>query len=136
MSDATTLTPHPIKLRWFFGIFGAFLIFVVIAAYSSRMAEDHSDYDQQEAAKRYANLAELQAADQKTLTTADWVDQTKGTVRIPIDEAMVKEIDTLKTKPAQIGQAIPGTKPPPATPGKTGSTNAAPASAPPAPANK
>src|ERR1700690_2085501 len=108
MSDAATLSsPSPIKLRWFFGIFGSFLIFVVIAAYSSRMAEEHPDHDQDLAAKRYARLSELQAADEKTLTTADWVDQTKGTVRIPIDEAMVKEIDTLKAKPAQAGLAIP-----------------------------
>jgi hypothetical protein len=133
MSDAATLPSHsPIKLRWFFGIFGAFLIFVVIATYSSRMAEEHPDHDQELSAKRYARLSDLQAADQKTLTTADWVDQTKGTVRIPIDEAMVQEIDPLKAKPAQIGQAIPGTKPAPATPGPAGSTNAPAASAPPA----
>lgn len=38
--------------------------------------------------ERLKNLAELQAADQATLTTYGWNDRAKGIVRIPIDRAM------------------------------------------------
>jgi hypothetical protein len=132
-----TIAPPPqIKIRWFFGILGAFLIFVVIAQYSSRMAQDTSDYDQQRRAERIATLQKLRADDQKTLTTADWIDQAKGTVRIPIDEALPQTVAALKTKPLAEGAAIPGAAPAPSTvPAATGtaavagskaSTNAAP----------
>jgi hypothetical protein len=127
MTAVATQSPR-IKIRWFFGIFGAFLIFVVIAAYSSRMANDTPGYDAQQAAIRIATLQKLQAEDEKALTTADWVDQSKGTIRIPIDEAMAREIKTLKKKPVQMGAAIPGATP--AAPGAVPApptTNAAPA---------
>jgi hypothetical protein len=132
MTDATTSSP-PIKISWFFGILGAFLIFALIAAYSSRMANDTPGYDDQQAAIRIANLQKLQADDEKALTTADWIDQSKGTIRIPINEAMAREIKALKAKPVQMGAAIPGATPTPASavtagaPAASPSTNAAPA---------
>ncbi len=138
MSDTLT-PPPPIKIRWFFGIFATFLIFVVIAVYSSQMAQDTSAVSER-ATTRYDNLAKLRAEDEKTLTTADWVDQTKGTVRIPIDEALPQAINTLKSKPAAMGAEIPGSKPAaapaPAPATAAATTNAAPAtnSAPSAPA--
>jgi hypothetical protein len=110
----TLATSSPLRISWFLGIIGFFLIFVVIAFYSSRMARDTSDYDQQRAAVRYDTLAKLRAADHEALTTAAWIDQAKGVVRIPIDEAMGEEIDTLKAQPVQAGAAIPGTTPKPA----------------------
>jgi hypothetical protein len=109
----------------------------VIAAYSSRMTEDYPGYDQQRAAQRYDTLNKLRDAAKKTLTTADWVDQAKGTVRIPIEEAMTVEVDTLKGQPAAVGSEIPAAAPPaPAKPAPAaGGTNAAPAK-PSAPAAK
>ena len=145
MSEAAAIRPQ-IKVSWFFGIFGAFLIFAAIAGYSSRMAQTAPDYDSQRAAARYATLQKLREDDQKTLTTADWVDKTKQIVRIPIQEAMAKELDTLRAKPVQMGAAIPGTTPaaniipaaaknqaPAGAPKAAPSTNAPPAT-PPAPA--
>jgi hypothetical protein len=135
----TTETSSP--ARWFFGLAAAFAVFALVGVYSSRMAYHTSGYDQDEAKERYAKLAKLQAADEKTLTSADWVDQDKGTVRIPIDEAMTEEVDTLKAKPLQMGAAIPGvaagpgaanTIPAPATAGQA-STNASPTAATPPP---
>jgi hypothetical protein len=105
MSDASTSST---PARWFFGIFAAFAVFAVVGVYSSRMAYNTTGYDDDQATERYAKLAKLQAADTKTLTTAGWVDQDKGVVRIPIDEAMTEEVDTLKAKPVQAGIAIPG----------------------------
>ena len=130
----TDATPLPaIKVSWIFGILGAFLIFVVIATYSSRMAKDGGTYDQQRATERLAILQKQREADDKALTTADWVDQTKGTVRIPIDEAIPEEIVTLKAKPVQMGAEISGTTP--AKPSAVPATadNQAPAGAPNAP---
>ena len=135
MSDETASQPR-IKIAWLIGTLAAFALFALIAAYSSRMTWDYPDYDQQRAAQRYETLAKVRDEAKKTLTTADWVDQAKGVVRIPIEEAMVKEIDTLKAQPAAIGAEIPGSAPAPAstnaapaTPAAPPSTNAAPAAA-------
>jgi hypothetical protein len=131
MSDATLTPASPV--RWFLGIFAALAVFALVGIYSSRMAHNTTDYDDDQAKERYAKLAKLQAADQKTLTTADWVDKDKGVVRIPIDEAMAQEVDLLKAKPLQVGIAIPGAVAPPANPAPAPaapaapSTNAAPA---------
>jgi hypothetical protein len=134
MSDETAPQPQ-IKIAWLVGTLAAFALFAVIAAYSSRMTWDYSDYDQDRAAQRYVTLAKLQHDEQALLSpvddkgkpTAEWVDQAKGVVRSPIEEAMVKEIETLKTEAPQIGCEIPVTSAAPA------STNAAPAAGAPAP---
>jgi hypothetical protein len=111
MSDAT---PSPaIKIDWIFGLIAAFLIFVVIATYSSRMAKDTADYDAGRRAERLAILQKQRDADTQTLTTADWIDPTKNIVRIPIDEAIPEAIAALKAKPVQMGAEIPGAAPAP-----------------------
>jgi hypothetical protein len=136
MSDETAPQP-PIKITWLVGTFAAFAIFAVIGAYSSRMTHDYLDYDQDRAAVRYETLGKvrhdegalLSPVDDQGKSTAEWVDQGKGLVRIPIVEAMAKEIDTLKSQPAAAGCEIPGAVPAPAP----ASTNAAPAAGAPAP---
>lgn len=142
MSDATPSPSTPV--RWFLGIFAALAVFAVVGVYSSRMAQNTAGYDDGQATERYAKLAKLQADDTKTLTTAGWVDQDKGVVCIPIDEAMTEEVGALQAKPVQMGIAIPGAVAPqantiPATasaPAKSGTpsagTNAAPAAPTPA----
>lgn len=52
----------------------------------STSATETEDADR--AAVRVKNLAELQAADTKALTTYGWNDQAKGIVHIPITKAM------------------------------------------------
>jgi len=161
MPDETASQP-PIKITALIGVLVAFALFAVIAGYSSRMTWDYADYDQDRAKVRYDTLAKLQQDEGKLInpvdaqgnSTAEWIDQAKGTIRIPIEEAMVREIDTLKAQPAAIGGAIAVTAPTagatnaaPATP-SAGATNAAPAAsgagpapattatAPPNPSNK
>jgi hypothetical protein len=56
---------------------------------------------------------------------AEWVDQAKGVVRIPIEQAMADEVDTLKAQVPRACGEIPGTVPAPAPP-IPGATNAAP----------
>jgi len=122
------LAPPPsIKVSWVFGILAVFLLFLLIATYSSRMARNATDYDALRDQERLDILHKQQASDREILTTAAWVDQTKGTVRIPIDEALPQAIAALKAKPVKMGAAIPGSAPA-AAPAAT--TNAAPAAAP------
>jgi hypothetical protein len=134
MSDVQS-PPLRFKIAWLIGVAAAFAIFALIGAYSSRMTNDYPDYDQGRADLRYQTLAKLQhdenaliePVDEKGNPTAAWVDQTKGTIKIPIEQAMTKVLDTLKSQPAAQGAEIPGTAPaaPPAAP--AASTNAAPA---------
>jgi hypothetical protein len=140
MSDEIA-TPPRIKASWLFGTLAAFALFVIIGAYSSRMTWDYSDYDQDRATQRYETLKKLRAAESKLINpvddkgnpTAEWVDASKGTIRIPIEEAMVKEVQALKNRPAVIGAEIPSAAPAPAATNAapaapaSGSTNAAPA---------
>jgi hypothetical protein len=128
-----TASPPRIKISWIFWTLLAFAIFAVIASYSSRMTHDYTDYDQQRAAERYATLAKLRDADREALTTADWVDQNKGIVHIPIEEAMNLEVAALKTKPVAMGPPFivpaapaPATNAPAAMTHATPATNAAP----------
>src|ERR1700761_7105627 len=97
MSAATA--PTPIKFSWYAGLAVVLLLFVFVAVYTSNVARNTGDYDQDEAAKRYATLAKVRADDEKKLTTADWADKAKGAVRIPIDEAIPQEIVALQAKP-------------------------------------
>jgi hypothetical protein len=138
MSDVTA-TSSPVKISWLIGVAAAFLIFAAIGIYSTRMTNDYEDYDQQQAQIRYAKLAKYRDETTKTLTSAAWVDQDRGIIRIPIEEAMMKEVDVLKGATTMMGQEIPGAKPAapkapaPAVPAP--STNAAPVAAQP-PATK
>jgi len=118
MPDDTLFQPR-IKISWLVATLAAFGLFVAIGAYSARMTRDYSDYDNDRAQARYDTLAKLQhdelavliPVDAQGRPTAEWVDQDKGIVRIPIDEAMAKALETLKSKPAAIGAAIPGAAP-------------------------
>ncbi len=125
-----TASPSQIKITWLIGILAAFSIFAIIAGYSGHMTRAYTSHDQQISNDRYLTLQKLQAEENGTINApADWVDQAKGTIHIPIDEAMTKEVDTLKAQPAQIGSALPAPAPPAAAPAKpdaAASTNASP----------
>ena len=108
-----TMATTPFPFRWYVGVALGLLAFAVVGVYSMRMARDTTGYDDEQARERYEKLAALQAQDAKTLGTADWVDKTKGIVRIPIDEAVTQEIPVLAAKPVGMGAAIPGAVPPP-----------------------
>jgi hypothetical protein len=135
MSDETALQPR-IKITWLIGTLAAFAIFALIAGYSARMTNDYSDYDQQRAAQRYDTLKKVQQAENALLYPAvdaqgkphaEWIDQTKGVVRIPIEEAMAEEVDALKSQQAGMGCEIVVPAPAPAP---AAQTIAAPAGAP------
>jgi hypothetical protein len=69
------------------GFIAACLIFIalaVIVKFSVSVPAVDADRD----AVRAKALAEIRAAEDKSLNTAGWVDPTRGIVRLPIDTAM------------------------------------------------
>jgi hypothetical protein len=94
------------------------------------MARNTTGYDEEQGRERLQKLDTMREKETKTLNNADWVDKTKGTVRIPIDEAMAQEVELLKNDLPRAGAAIAGATPAAALP----TPNAQPANAaPPAP---
>lgn len=69
-------------------------------------------------AERVKNLADLRADDDKKLNTYAWVDQAKGSVQIPVNQAMnlaVGKLNAVKPAPAypvldNTGQPVPPSK--------------------------
>ena len=124
---------HRLKYSALLWVALAFFIFVIVGLYSARMTNDYPDYDAGRAQQRLATLAKVQhdenallnPVDDKGNPTATWVDQDKGLIQIPIDEAMAHEVADLKTMPVGVGAAIPGVAPAPPPPAQA--TNAAPA---------
>jgi hypothetical protein len=136
---AAELPYHRLKIGWLLGVLLAFGLFAVVAWYSARMTNDYPDYDQDRAAQRKVTLETVRKAEDKLLhpvddqgkPTAVWVDQDKGLIQIPIDEAMTHELTDLKNLPAASGCEIPGaapaSAPPPPAPAATNAAPAAPA---------
>ncbi len=137
MSDETASHPQ-IKISWLFGIAVGLALFAVIGNYSARMTWNTPDYDQERAADRYATLKTVQDAESKLLNpvdengkpTAIWVDQGKGIISIPIEEAMAKEVDDLKAKTPGAGPEINPPAPAPAAPAPAAPATNAPPTAP------
>jgi hypothetical protein len=134
---ASDITYHRLKYSALIWVALGFCIFAVVGWYSARMTNDFPDYDAGRAKDRLATRekvdqtenALLHPVDDKGKPTAAWVDQDKGLIQIPIDEAMTHEVADLKNVAVGEGAVIPGSTPAPAP----AATNIAPA-APSAPA--
>jgi hypothetical protein len=73
-------------------------------------------------AARAKALAEIRATEDKSLTSAGWIDQSRGIVRLPIDTAM-QEAAQVRQNPAQaradlISRQENASKPAPVAPAK------------------
>src|SRR3954467_10309937 len=68
-------------------IVGALLI-VLVLIWAMRQYMQPPPLNQNRTAERAKALAELRAQEHQELTTAGWIDQGKGLVRLPIDEAV------------------------------------------------
>ena len=135
MPDAQTLrqvaqarTPFSAWL----GVVLLFLMFGLIVLAVIGPARRSSDYEQKRAANREAKLKAQHEQDTAALTNYGWIDQNKGTVRIPIERAMeLTLVDLGRKKPAAAGPiATPPTEAP-----ATASGVAVPAGAPAPPAS-
>jgi hypothetical protein len=69
------------------GIVGSFLVLAALAWAIHRYTQPAPLGDDR-AAVRAKALAELRAAEAEALSTADWIDKTKGLVRLPVQTAL------------------------------------------------
>lgn len=95
-----------------------FIVLVVIVKFSVSVPAIDADRD----AVRTKALAEIRAAEDKSLVTAGWIDQSRGIVRLPVETAMQITAQTWQN-PAQaradlISRQENASKPAPAAPPK------------------
>lgn len=69
------------------GVVVACLIFIALAAWV-KLSVKAPAIDADASAARAKALAEIRAAEDKSLDTAGWIDPSRGIVRLPIDTAM------------------------------------------------
>jgi hypothetical protein len=74
-------------LAYVVGILGSFLI-VAALVWAMRHYTQPPPLGEDRAAARAKALAELRAAETEALATPAWIDQGKGIVRLPVEEAM------------------------------------------------
>jgi len=124
-STSPNIPPRFGTLKWYaFGLL-IFLLGVVATVVLIRQMGDTDAYEQERAKKRKEARQKIETEAKELLTKSAWVDQGKGTVRIPLDDAMALEIVALKQKqPRPAAYAVGAAVPVPA------SATAAPASAP------
>jgi hypothetical protein len=99
------------------------LVIVLILIWAMRQYMQPPPLNQNRAAERAKALAELREQEHQDLTTAGWIDQGKGLVRLPIDEA-VKIVEREWRNPAaarsnlisRVEKAYPPPPPPAANP--------------------
>ena len=118
--DTTSHNEKKKSGAWFFilgiGLIALFLLATNLfrGGYSATTDPEDSARD----AERVKNLAALQAENEKKLNSYAWVDQAKGSVQIPINQAMTLVLAKLNsTKPApaypvvdNTGQPVPPTR--------------------------
>jgi hypothetical protein len=74
-------------LAWVIGVAGSFLIVAALVWVMQRYTQPAA-LNAERAAERAKALGELRAAETEALQHAGWMDQAKGIVRLPIEEAM------------------------------------------------
>lgn len=91
------------------GVVALFAIFGVIVLAIIGPSPRSDDYEQKRAKAREEKLKTLHEENAKALTTYGWIDKAKGTVRVPIEQAMQLTV-------ADLGQKQPTAAGPIATP--------------------
>lgn len=112
-TDAPSSTPARPPSLWPFFVLGLALLLLFYFVNKLLVGSGTGNTDPEEAARaelRIKNLAEVRAEAEKKLTTYAWVDRAKGSVQIPIAQAMDMVIPALnESKPRP---AYPVTPPP------------------------
>lgn len=120
--------PHHSKQRlWpvFLGSLVLVLLFAILAKLFLASTGPVPDEDAARAAERSKALEELNAENKQKLETYAWADKAKGTVQMPIQQAMemtIRELNSREPAPAGPINAL--------APAAAPSTDAAPAAAP------
>jgi len=104
------------------GILGSFLI-VAVLVWAMQHYTQPAPLGEDRAAVRAKALVELRAAEAEALNNPGWVDQTKGLVRLPIEDAMKMVERDWGQNPAAarsnlISRVEKATAPPPKVPEK------------------
>jgi hypothetical protein len=123
MQSATTNHENPAEQKkpvfWIFvaALIGLGLFFGINSLFLGKSNSTLDPEDPARDAERVKNLADLKAENEIKLNTYAWVDQAKGSVQIPITEAMKLVLADLNAKkPAPAYQVLDATgKPLPAT---------------------
>lgn len=106
-APTSTVAPDSPKPRIFgifiLGIIGLALFLFITNWLRSTTTASTDPEDPARDAERVKNLADLQAENQVKLTTYAWVDRAKGSVQIPLDQAMnlvIPVLNASKPRPA------------------------------------
>ncbi len=104
------------KPRPFWSLFVVGLLLILLFAVATKLlrawASPGTDEDAARAAERMAVHAELVASNATRLGTYAWVDKSKGTVQIPISQAIELTIQQINTRPpAPAGPITPAAAP-------------------------
>jgi hypothetical protein len=111
--------PRPSSLLTFVWALFFFLLFAVVVMLWVRCSGPRQTVDDQRANARKTKLADLRKADAERLTTAGWIDQAKGIVHLPIEDAkklVLAELRGKKPVASQVKVEPPLPMPPPFDP--------------------
>ena len=119
MQNDSQIAPKKIG-AWYFilGLLAIALFLLATNLFIDRSGATTDPEDPARDVERVKNLAELQADDEKKLNAYAWVDQAKGSVQIPLNQAMtlvVAGLNANKPKPAypvldNAGNPVPSVK--------------------------
>src|SRR5262245_45579696 len=111
-----------VKLAYAGGIIGAFLIMAAMI-WAVRQYTQPAPLGAERAAERAKGLAEIRAAEKEALEHTAWIDQSKGLVRLRIEDAMSLVEREWKNPAAarsnliaRVEKANPAPAPPPPSP--------------------
>jgi hypothetical protein len=108
-------------LVYLIAVLGSFLIVAALAWAIHRYTQP-PPLGEDRAAVRAKALAELRAAEKEALENVGWIDQSKGLVRLPIEDAIALVLREWQNPPAArsnlIARVEKATAPPPKVPEK------------------
>ena len=107
-SEYTNRTPNGIAV--FLGSAAAFVVVAAIFIGALASKPQVNEVENKRAAQRYETRAKLEAEAQEKLNSTGWVDKAKGTVHVPIADAMtmvVAELTAKKPAPSSVKVEAP-----------------------------
>ena len=107
-SESTNRTPNGIVV--FLGSAAAFVVVAAIFIGALASKPQVNEVENKRAAQRYETRAKLEAEAQEKLNSTGWVDKAKGTVHVPIADAMtmvVAELTAKKPAPSSVKVEAP-----------------------------
>src|SRR5688572_21685221 len=119
MVRSETQRPRPSSFLTFVWALFFFLLFAALVMLWVRCSGPRQTIDDQRAQTRKTKLADLSKADDERLATSGWVDQGKGIVHLPIEDAkklVVAELRAKKPVASAVKVEAPLPMPPPFDP--------------------